>query len=190
METAQQQAERLNRLVGDLLDLSRIEAGAVQIKLEPCDVEDIIGAALARSDYGLSGREVEVNVPPALPYVRADAGLVTHALVNILDNAAKYSPDNTPIQISACQIGQTVEISVGDRGKGLSTVDLPKLFERFYRSETQKGRGSAVDGMGLGLFICRGLVEAQGGQVWAANRPDGGAMFTVSMPIFTVETGG
>jgi two-component system sensor histidine kinase KdpD len=177
LENAAGEAERLNLLVGNLLDMSRVEAGTMKVKLAPCDVQDVIGAALERAARRLGERAVETHIPEHLPAVKMDFVLMVQVLVNLLENAHKYSPPDVVIDMGA-QVGAgLVEIWVADRGLGIPPEDLERVFEKFYRVQRPDG----VLGTGLGLSICRGIVEAHGGQIHAENRPGGGTLLRVSL---------
>lgn len=179
VETAWEQAERLNRLVANLLDMTRLEANALKLKREPCDVEDAIGAALAEMSARLGERPVRVDIPPGLPMIPFDFVLIVQVLVNLIDNAVKYSPREAPIDISAKMLGDDeLEISVADRGIGIPPADLPRIFDKFYRVQ----RADGAQGTGLGLAICKGIVEAHGGRIAAENRPAGGTVVSIRLP--------
>jgi two-component system, OmpR family, sensor histidine kinase KdpD len=178
IQVAWEQTGRLNRLVGNLLDMTRLEAGALHITREPCDVQDVIGAVLAEMSEPLQGRAVEVALAPELPLVSADFVLLVHALTNVLDNALKYSPPDTPLAVSALAADGDVEIAVADRGPGIPPAELARVFEKFHRAGNPSGAG----GTGLGLSITKGIIEAHGGSVRAANRDGGGAVITVVLP--------
>jgi two-component system sensor histidine kinase KdpD len=190
--TGRHEAERLNRLLGDLLEISRIEAGALRVSAEPCDVEEVVGVALDRvapeaeeQPVGVEGvvdvdeRPVAVEIPPGLAAVPMDLALMAQALANVLDNAVKYSPPGTQIDIIVRQAGDEVTIQVGDRGAGVRPEDLAHIFDKFYRGQ-QPGN---AHGSGLGLAISKGIVEAHGGRIWAAERPGGGTMVTIALPL-------
>jgi two-component system sensor histidine kinase KdpD len=187
--TGRQEAERLNRLVGNLLDISRIEAGALRVTEEPCDVEEAIGVALDRlapePDERPAGvlqvdeRPVSVEVGAELPPVPMDLPLMVQALVNVLDNAVKYSPDGTQIDITASQTEDEVQIRVADRGIGILPEELAHVFDKFHRVHSP----AEVHGSGLGLAISKGIVEAHGGRIWAEQRPGGGTTITIALPI-------
>jgi two-component system, OmpR family, sensor histidine kinase KdpD len=178
LETADEEAERLNRLVGNLLNMTRIEAGAIHLKKEPCDIQDAIGAALEQLGERLAKRQVKVNLPPDLSLAALDFALFEQALVNLLDNAVKYSPVNTLIEINVLQTQNTIQIEICDRGIGIPAEDLERVFDKFYRVQ----RPESVSGTGLGLAICKGIVEAHGGTIRATNRPDGGTIVTILLP--------
>ena len=179
LETAAEEAGRLNRLVGNLLDMTRLEAGAVTVRREPRDVQDVIGAALHQVSERLADRPVETDIPADLPLVPLDFALVVHVLVNLLDNALKYSPAGSPIHIGARARGANVSIQIADRGDGIPEADLAHVFDKFYRVQ----RRDDVTGTGLGLSISKGLIEAHGGSIRAENRPGGGTIITVTIPL-------
>jgi two-component system sensor histidine kinase KdpD len=181
LATLQDEAERLNRFVSNLLDMTRLESGAIELNLELIDVAEIIGSALQRAGNVLAGHEVEVDIAPALPMLRLDAVLFEQVLFNLLDNAAKYSPAGGKIGIRATRDGELVEIEVVDEGPGIVPADFERIFDKFYRVHAQDRRRA---GTGLGLAICRGFVEALGGWIVARNRRDrSGAVLTIRMPV-------
>jgi two-component system sensor histidine kinase KdpD len=175
-ETIVHEAERLNRLVRNLLDVTRLEAGALRVEKEWQPVEEVIGASLAVVDRVLGDRPVTTDVAQDLiaPF---DAVLVQQVLVNLLENAAKYTAPESPITISAKKDDDEVEIVVADRGPGLPGGEESRIFEKFYRAEKGKGGGA-----GLGLTICKGVVTAHGGRIWAESRNEGGAAFHFTLP--------
>jgi two-component system, OmpR family, sensor histidine kinase KdpD len=187
--TGRQEAERLDRLVGNLLNISRIEAGALKLALEPCDVEEAIGAALDRlapeteerpaSIATVDERAVSVEMPLDLAPVPMDQALIVQALVNVLDNAVKYSPDGTQVDIIARPVDEWLWIQVADNGPGIPAGEIEHIFDRFYRVE---GTGD-THGTGLGLAISKGIVEAHGGRIWAEARPGGGTVVTIALPL-------
>ena len=179
METAREEADRLNRLVGNLLDMTRLEAGALKVKRDPADMQDIIGTAIGQMDDRLNSRTLKVMVPDSLPLVSLDFVLIVHVLTNLLDNALKYSPQNSALDIQARLVEKEIQISILDRGLGIPQDDLEKIFDKFYRVQ----RPEQVSGTGLGLAICKGIVEAHGGRIWALNRDDGGTAMTISLPL-------
>ncbi len=178
IENAREEAERLNRLVGNLLDMTRLEAGAVKVRREPADVQDLVGSALAQLGARLEGHPVAVHIPEDMPLVPLDFVLMVQVLYNLLDNALKYSPPDAPIDVSARLAGDRLELTVADRGVGIPPADLAFVFDKFYRVQ----RRGADTGTGLGLSICKGIVEAHGGKIHADNRPGGGAILTLWLP--------
>lgn len=179
LDTAREESDRLNRLVGNLLNMTRIEAGAMRISFELSDVQDVIGTALEQVNNRLDDRPVHVDIPDNLPLIPMDFVLINQVLVNLLDNAIKYSPPLTPIEVRAKLAGAYVEIEVMDRGIGIPSEDLQRVFDKFYRVQ----RPDNVIGTGLGLSICKGIVEAHGGFIGAESRPGGGTTITVALPV-------
>jgi two-component system sensor histidine kinase KdpD len=171
------EAERLNRLVTNLLEMTRLQSGATQLKKEWLDVEEVIGSALHRMASQLNGRPLRVDVPDNLPIASFDGVLIEQVLINLLDNAVKYSPAGSPIDIAAQRSAEGVQISIRDRGQGLAAGDEQRVFDRFYRADT------SLVGAGLGLSICKGIVDAHGGKIWAESRAGGGAIFNFTLPI-------
>ncbi len=170
-------SDRLNRLVGNLLDMTRLESGHLKPHVDWCDVRDVINAAMKRCEKALADREVAVTTPPELPLVKMDFVLMEQALSNLLLNASVHTPAGTPVQIIAMAENKLVTVSVADRGPGLPPDSLTRVFDKFYRAP-----GAAAGGTGLGLSIVKGFVEVQGGQIHAENRAGGGAAFTITMP--------
>jgi two-component system sensor histidine kinase KdpD len=179
IDSARQEAQRLNRLLGNLLDLSRLEAGVLQIRKDPCDVQDIIGAALEQLGSAVENRRVDVIIPPDLPFVPMDFVLVVQVLVNLLDNALKYSPPEPSITVRARVFSRSLEISVSDFGNGIPEDDLAHVFEKFNRG----ARTGETGGVGLGLAICKGLIEAHHGTIRAERRQPCGTAVTFALPI-------
>lgn len=179
VETAHGEAERLNRLVGNLLDMARLEASAVKVAASLTEVRDVVGAALKELESRLEDRKVTVTIPENLPHVPMDFGLMMKVLVNVIDNAIKYAPFGLPIAIEAAEAGGQIEIRVLDLGLGIPERDLEHVFDKFYRVK----RPQNFEGTGLGLSICRGIVEAHRGRIWAENRPGGGTVVTIRLPI-------
>jgi two-component system sensor histidine kinase KdpD len=176
---AREEAERLNHLITNLLDVSRVEAGAISISRQPSDVQDLVGAALEQMGSRASARPVKIDVPADLPFVPVDFSLMVLTLVNILDNAFKYSTGDSPIDIKGRQVGQEVHIEIADRGVGIPPQDLSRVFDKFYRIQ----RPDNVAGTGLGLSICKGIVEAHGGRIIAENRLGGGTVIRLVLPL-------
>lgn len=178
VQAAREEAERLNWVVENLLDMSRIEAGALRVTCQLCDIEDVIGSALEQFGKRLENRSVSVMVPDGLPLIPLDFVLIVQVLVNVIDNALKYSPPEAPIEITVELVGAEAWIRVADRGIGIPPEDLEHVFDKFYRVR----RPDQVTGAGLGLSIARGFVEAHGGRIWAENRSGGGVTMTIALP--------
>ncbi len=181
LTTIREEAERLDRFVGNLLDMSRLEAGALGVKPEPVDVTELADSAIKRSSRRLSGHHIVLDLPDGLPLVSADPLLLEQAIVNLLDNAAKYAPASTSIAIRARAAEKKVLLAIEDEGPGIAPDELPHIFDKFYRAKAADRR---VAGTGLGLAVARGFVEAMGGSLNAGNRTDrSGAVLTISLPI-------
>jgi two-component system sensor histidine kinase KdpD len=181
LETAHEEALRLNRLVRNLLDMTRLESGALKVQKDLQPLEEVVGAALNRMDDRLRGRQVRTNIPQDLPLVPFDSALIEQVLINLLENATKYTPADSPIDVEAhLREGRDVEVEVevADRGPGVAKQDAERVFDKFYR--VREGEGG---GVGLGLTICRGIVSAHGGRIWVEERPGGGASFRFTLPI-------
>lgn len=178
-ENAWEEAERLNRLVGNLLDMTRMEAGALRLLREPYDLQEVVAIALAQMKERLAGHPLTVEIPDTLPLVSVDGRLLAQVLVNLLDNALKYAPPASPLSLHARQVGERVEMVVADRGVGIPEEALPHVFEKFYRVPQGNGAG----GTGLGLSISRGIVEAHGGTIRAEARPGGGSCLVIALPL-------
>jgi two-component system, OmpR family, sensor histidine kinase KdpD len=174
----QESAARLNRLVSNLLDMTRLESGNVKPRLDWCDVGDLINVALRHNERELSTHQVALALHPPLPLVKMDFVLIEQALNNLLLNAAHYTPAGTTVEVKALATAEEMTISVADHGPGLPPESLPHVFDKFYRVP-----GAPAGGTGLGLSIVKGLVEAHGGRVEARNRPGGGAEFSIYLPI-------
>ncbi len=180
VKTIEEEAARMARFVGNLLDMTRLEAGAVELKRDPADVSELIGTAMRRTEGLLKGFKVIVDIEPNLPLLDLDELLMEQALVNLLDNAAKYAPPCSAITIRALRFDRMVRLQIVDEGPGIPEDHLPLIFEKFHRV---KNRDHQRAGTGLGLAICRGFVQAMGGTITAANRADrAGAVFTIDMP--------
>jgi two-component system sensor histidine kinase KdpD len=183
VDSACSEAERLNRFVGNLLDMTRIEAGAMRPNTELCDIQDLVGCALAAVEQRIGNRYVEIQLPEDLPLVSMDLVLMTQVLVNLLDNAHKYAPAESIIEVSATTDNDWLSLEVADRGPGVPEHDLKRVFDKFYRIPIPEGAG----GTGLGLSICKGIVEAHSGKISAENRSGGGLRIVIVLPI--VKTG-
>jgi two-component system sensor histidine kinase KdpD len=181
LQSIREEAERLNRYVGDLLDMTRLEGGALVTRREWTDVRDVLRAAVERVRRRLEGRKVAWEFPDQVTMVMADASLLEQALVNILENAVTYSPDRTAIEVAAYEDRNNVVISIEDEGRGIPTPELERVFEKFRRMDEATDRGK---GAGLGLAISKGFVEAMGGRIAAASPiHDGrGTRILISLP--------
>jgi two-component system sensor histidine kinase KdpD len=178
LETAHEESLRLNRLVRNLLDMTRLEAGALRVQKELQPIEEVVGAALERMEGRLEGREVTTSVPDDLPLAPFDSALIEQVLINLLENATKYTPAGSPIDITARAEEGSVVVEVADRGPGVAAKDTERVFEKFYRAREGEGGG-----VGLGLTICRGIVSAHGGRIWVESREGGGASFRFTIPL-------
>lgn len=184
LETAYEESGHLNRLVGNLLDMTRVEAGALKMKTKPCELRDVIGASLHLLKDKLEKRNIQMHIPRVLPEILLDFTLMMRVFVNLIDNAIKYSAPDTPIELAVEPLENKVKIEVKDKGFGIPEEDLVRIFDKFYRAVKPR----QVTGTGLGLSICKGIVEAHGGQIFAKNNPDKGAAFTVILPLEVKET--
>ncbi len=171
-------ALRMNALVNNLLDMARLQAGVVQLNRQWQPLEEVVGSALAACAPALAGRPVDVQLADDLPLLHLDAVLFERVLVNLLENAAKYTPSGTPIMLRAAVTSDAVALVVEDRGPGLPRGKEESIFQKFERGRKE----SATPGVGLGLAICRAIVQAHGGRIQAENAPQGGARFTVTLP--------
>jgi len=185
LENAKEEAARLNRFVGKLLDITRLESGTTALKTELCDLEDLLGCALAAVDSQSKGRFIEVTIAKDLPLVPLDMVLMNQVLINLLDNALKYSPPDGEVKISASCNDEKLVIQVYDSGSGVPEGELKRIFEKFYRIPVPE----SVKGTGLGLTICHGIVEAHGGKIWADNLAGQGFVVTVEIPFHASKSG-
>jgi len=178
LENIEEGAVRMERVVSNLLDTARLESGMVQLKLDWCDTEDVIGTALQRLRDITQRYTLDIKVAPDIPIIKADCVLLEQVLINLIDNAMKYSSRGSSILITADYEGKWVKISVSDKGVGIPEEDLVKVFDKFYRVQQPKH----VSGTGLGLSICKGIIEAHGGSIWAERRPAGGTTISFQIP--------
>jgi signal transduction histidine kinase len=176
-----QQVERLDRLVQDVLNAARLEAGELVLHPEPVSVLPVVQQVADQMRARAADRPIQLPTKPGLPLVFADRDRLAEVLANLLDNADKYSPHGRAIDVEV-QANQTdVTITVHDAGRGLPPGDLERVFEKFYRADGSDAQ--AAYGYGLGLYVCRRLIEAQHGRIWAENALDGGAAFSFTLPV-------
>jgi two-component system sensor histidine kinase KdpD len=181
LQSAQEEAQRLHRLVSNLLDITRLEAGSLELHTEWTPMEEVVGAALNRKELASEAQRVRVTIPEDLPLVAMDGVLMEQLLLNLLDNALKYSPPGSPVDIKAWAAGKSLTLSVSDQGPGIQSGEEERIFEKLARGQTASNR----PGVGLGLAICKGIATAHGGSIQAVNHPRGGAQFLVSLPLGT-----
>lgn len=174
------EAERLNRIVSNLLDMSRIQAGAIQPEIEMLPVEEACRAVLQHAASSLGERPVRLEVPPELPPVLADPVMLEEVLVNLLENVVRYTPPDAPVLIGASAEDSKILLRVDDGGPGIPPEGLAKIFEKFYRDPSTRGRSGR--GTGLGLAVVKGMVEAMGGKVWATRSELGGLGIRIELP--------
>jgi two-component system, OmpR family, sensor histidine kinase KdpD len=178
-EIIYEEATRLNRLVGNLLDMTRLESGGVRLRKEWYPLEEIVGTTINRLENQLQNRSVMTKLPDDLPPVQVDSVLIEQVLTNLVENAVKYTEPNTPITLSAWADDKEVTVEVADQGVGLPAGEEERIFDKFYRAQ----HVATARGVGLGLTICRGIIEAHGGRIWAMNRSEGGAAFRFTLPL-------
>jgi two-component system sensor histidine kinase KdpD len=177
--TIYDEALRMSNLTNNILDMARLDAGKAQLNRQWYPLDEIIGGALTRVRKLVAGRMINTQLPEGLCLVRVDAVLIEQVLINLLENACKYTPPGTPIDVIAERAVHTLKISVADRGLGIPVGEEEKLFDKFYRLH----REGSQSGVGLGLAICKAIVVAHGGFVGATNRPGGGAQFYFVLPM-------
>ena len=180
---AYDRAKQLDRLVTGVLELTRLEAGAIRLRRTLGPVAEVIQNAMAQLGESLAGRTCRVTIPPGLPPVSIDAVLLSHAFANLLDNAVKCSSTDAPIDVEARIADGEILIGIADRGVGVPADDLDRIFEKFYRGRQSNIPPAAASGTGLGLAIAKGIVEAHGGRIWADQRAGGGTVVRVSLPV-------
>ncbi|HEY8475581.1 MAG TPA: ATP-binding protein [Chloroflexota bacterium] len=176
-----EETDRLNRLVGNLLDMSRIEAGALRPSCDWCDLAEIITGVVAKYERLATGHTLDVSLPPNLPLVWVDYVHIEQVLTNLVDNAIKYSAPGTRVAVAAAILGDEVLVSVVDEGAGIPPLDQERIFDKFYR--VSRRHPGQRHGTGLGLAICKGLVEAHGGRIWVESWPGRGSVFTFTIPL-------
>jgi two-component system sensor histidine kinase KdpD len=172
------EAGRLDRLLKNLLDMTRLEAGAMQLRKEWHALEEVAGTALARVRSRLATHPVSASFPEHLPLLHVDGVLIEQVLINLLENAAKYSPPASPIDVTASVKDGVIVTEVLDRGPGIPPGEERRIFEKFYQLHPDR-----EGGVGLGLTICRGIIEAHGGRIWVESRAGSGSRFRFTLPI-------
>ena len=182
-KTIYEEADRLNRLVRNLLDMTRLESGAVELNWEWHSMEELIGGALQRTEALLASRKVDIQIEPNLPLIRADGVLLGQVLINLLENAARHTPEGTPVLVRATVSGGFLRVEIADSGPGIPLEEQDEIFEKFNRGKLAK-QGT---GFGLGLTICRSILAAHSGRIWARNRAEGGANFIFELPVEAVQ---
>ena len=173
------EAQRMSTLVNNILDMARLDAGAVVLNKQWYPLDEIIGVVLTRLQKRLEGRPVTVKLPPGTPMIYVDTVMIEQVLINLLENVLRYTPEKSPVEIMAEASKFAVKISVADQGPGIPAGFESQLFEKFYRVRHE----AAQSGVGLGLAICRAIIEAHGGSIQAQNRPTGGAVFSFMIPL-------
>ena len=180
LESITDGSKRMNLILSNLLDTARIESGMMKLKYDWCDIEDVIGTALQHLSEQVENRRLEINIRDGIPLLQGDCVLLGQVILNLIDNALKYSPANSSIEIQASATNEELTVSVADHGIGIPATEMEKIFDKFYR--VQHGE-SSIPGTGLGLSICKSIVEAHGGKIWAGNRSEGGAVISFSLPL-------
>jgi two-component system sensor histidine kinase KdpD len=177
LASIQDEAVRLERLVANLLDMTRVESGSLRVQRDWIPLEELVGSALSRVERVLGDRPVQVAVAPDLPLLSVDPLLFEQVLVNLLENVAKYTPPQAGVEIEGRAESGHIVVEVRDRGPGIPRGDEQRVFEKFYRAAN-----TTIAGAGLGLAICKGIVEAHGGSIGVENRAGGGATFRITIP--------
>jgi two-component system sensor histidine kinase KdpD len=179
LETIREEGDRLGRLVNNLLDLTRLESGALKVRKEWYPLEEVVSSALGRMESRLEGREVRVDLPQEVLLAPMDPILLEQVFINLLENAVKYSPPGTPVDVSAAAGKEEIVVEIADRGPGLPQGEEERVFERFYRVAD----GRRAEGAGLGLAVCQAILKVHGGRIQASNRAGGGAVFRFALPM-------
>lgn len=186
LENIETEAERLSRLVQNLLEVTRLESGSARLRKQLYPLEEVVGSALERVEKSRQNREVMIHIPENLPLVPMDAILMEQVFINLMENGFRYTPAKGTMEISAVEEKGAVLVTVADQGPGLKKDELERVFDKFYHDKSSPGAG-------LGLAICRAVVNAHGGRIWAENRPEQGAIFKFTLPLETsspADTGG
>ncbi|MBI4306128.1 MAG: hypothetical protein HY678_07385 [Chloroflexi bacterium] len=186
LRTIDQEAGRLEEMIAALLDISRLEAGALQITCTPVRLPPFIEAVAKKMFRRVRSHRLVLELSRNLPIASIDRRRIAQVLENLLDNAIKYSPAETEIRVAATTDGDSVNVCVSDQGIGIQSENLNRIFEPFFRVDDDR-QTAHVEGTGLGLAICKGLIEAHRGRIWAEQRSTGGSVFSFTLPIATVE---
>jgi two-component system sensor histidine kinase KdpD len=173
------EAERMSSLVNNILEMARLDAGVLDLNKQWHPIEEIIGTVLTLMQKQLVDRQVKVKLPSGIPMLFADSVMIEQVLINLLENAVRYTPIGTGLEITADTSGHAVKISVSDHGPGIPKGQEERLFEKFYQTRHE----TAQSGVGLGLAICRAIIEVHGGKICAQNRKEGGAEFVFVLPV-------
>lgn len=187
LQAIEHEADHLNRLVENLLDMSRIEGGALKPEKEWYPVDELLHDVLDRMQLRLQGREVITRIPDNLPPVELDYLMIDQVVTNLIENVLRYTPQGSPLEIAVTTSATELLLAVADRGPGIPASDLERIFDKFYRVMDHAREASRPGGTGVGLSVCRGLIEAHGGRIWAENRQGGGAVFRFTLPLQRVE---
>jgi two-component system, OmpR family, sensor histidine kinase KdpD len=179
LKTAHSESERLNHLVSNLLDMTRTESGVLRISKKPCDLRDFIGACFEQFKNRIDRRNIKIDLPQDMPEIAVDFPYMLKAFTNIIDNALKYSPDESPIEVTVSSAGNKVRITLRDHGCGIPKEDLGCIFDKFYRVQSAEN----VLGTGLGLSISKNIIEAHGGHISAESVIGKGSTFIIELPI-------
>jgi len=180
-----EEAARLARMVTNLLDVTSLESGSVKLNKELYFIEELIGSALMRTEHKMGARQVVTRIEPGLPLVRMDGLLIEQVLINLLENIAGHTPQHTRVTITAKMVKPDIHVIVQDDGPGVPPGDEERIFDKFYHTPGEPPKEDLVRAGGMGLAISRGIITAHGGKIWAQNGPQGGAMFTFTLPIKT-----
>jgi two-component system, OmpR family, sensor histidine kinase KdpD len=179
LASIEEEARRMNHFIANLLDMVRIEGGMLKLKEEWCDIQDILGVALRETKEVIADHPLKIDIPADLPLVKADFPLIEHVMINLLENAAKYSPPGSEISVSSHCADRTLRFTVTDRSPPVPSAERQRVFDKFYRLHYSR----QVGGTGLGLSICKGIVEAHGGKIWVDPSPDYGNRFIFTLPV-------
>jgi two-component system, OmpR family, sensor histidine kinase KdpD len=185
LQTIKDGGQRLNRFVENLLDMARLESGMLKLKKEWCDLQDILGVVLRQTQESWPDTKYTINIPSNLPLIKVDFSLIELVLINILENAIKYSAPSNEITITVVQKEKELQLAIADRGPGIPEADRKKIFNKFYRLYSSRN----VSGTGLGLSICKGIIDLHSGSIFVNSRPEGGSVFAFSLPLQELPPG-